>query len=80
MVSKYDVRWKRVKAGRYVMLPSGNYRIQNVGNGWMVYYYNLMTGKEEPILGCSTYAEAKVYAEKHKDALIDKAIKGFGRR
>ena len=80
MVSKYEIHWKRVKAGKYVMLPNGNYEIIGSGKTWHVYWYNLWDGRREQIAGCTSYAEAKRYAERHKEIMLDKAIKGFGRR
>lgn len=80
MVSKYDLQWKRVRSGHYILSPNGNYEIIKRMNGWEILYFDLMYGKEVVVAdGISTYSDAKKKCMRIIDRKMNDALSKLGR-
>lgn len=81
MVSKYDLQWKRVKSGHYILAPNGNYEIIKRKDGWEILYFDLMYGKKVVVADrLATYSDAKKRCMRIIDKRLDDALSKLGKR
>lgn len=81
MVSKYDLQWKRVRSGHYILSPNGNYEIIKRKDGWEILYFDLMRGRKViEAQRIPTYAKAKDVCMRILNKRMDDAMSKLGRR